>query len=90
MNKYQEAQEYMDMIWNSKGWSRVEINWLAIEQIIELIDKETPKKPIIKRNTHGHIMWGTCDICKSEEPIWFGGRCSNNDCGQRIDWSDEE
>ena len=83
MNKYQEALNYL------KGGNMFgELSNEALESIEVLIDKETPRKPIIKRNTHGHIMWGTCDVCKSEEPIWFGGRCSNNDCGQRVLWKD--
>lgn len=88
MNKYQEALDNLSSI---AEWTQ---NMNSIREYVsklqELVNKETPIKPLIKRNTHGHLMWGTCDVCKSEDPIWFGQRCSNDTCGQKIDWSDEE
>ena len=83
MNKYQEALNYLDFYCSVRHTEQQDL-------LQELVDRETPVKPIIKRSTHGHLMWGTCDVCKSEEAIWFGQRCNNNECGQKQDCSDEE
>ena len=94
MNKYQEALNRIKV--HVPDYKLINNHIVEVDKhsdlckLQELIDRETPMKPIIKRNTHGHIMWGICDICKSREPIWFGQRCSNDTCGQKIDWSDEE
>ena len=80
MSKYQEANRYIDMIWSEPSWSRVDIDWLAIEQIKEILDKETPMKRLYSWNT----MRYHCPKCKEEV---ITERCN---CGQKVDWSDEE
>ena len=55
--------------------------------IKELVDRETPMKPLAQYNTHGTIKWWNCDKCKSPNMLFKGDRCINDDCGQRQDWS---
>lgn len=58
--------------------------------IKELIDKEIPVKPIIT----SYIP--LCHRCHEETVVSNDysmkkyGRCINEECGQRLDWSDEE
>ena len=83
MSKYEEAKGYIDMIWSEPRRSRVDINWLAIEQIKEMLDKEKPMKPIIKS---GGIE--RCGKCKYQYDQHNDYYCSH--CGQCRDWGDEE
>lgn len=86
MSKYQEAKRYIDMIWSKSSWSRVDINWLAIEQIKELIDKETPNEPLWDNN--GYRKCGTCKLRIVSTNNQFISYCSG--CGQKVDWGDKE
>lgn len=59
-----------------------------IEYLFELIDKETPMKPIIESG-----MFEVCKNCGEQghrciDFINEHNYCSN--CGQKIDWSDEQ
>ena len=66
-----------------------------IELIGEIVEKEIPMKPIdIKKPV---LTWGLCPVCKGEYRI-LGGKPNRvflsdkycPDCGQKLDWSDEE
>lgn len=61
------------------------------------IDKQTTKKPRKTETIYGvdgcgevtnKLVLYTCPVC--DEPIHVGRGCSNNECLQKIDWSDEE
>lgn len=54
---------------------------------LDAIEKQIPKKPTHTYKRLGLTVEGCCPVCG--EPVVFGNRCSNNDCGQAIDWSDE-
>lgn len=54
-----------------------------IEQ--ELIDRETPRKPLWDNN--GYIKCNTCKLSLVSTNDQLINYCSN--CGQKIDWSDE-
>lgn len=50
---------------------------------IEALEKQLPKKPVLKRNAYGGIS--VCPICGASD---YGKYCRQ--CGQRIDREEEE
>ena len=48
---------------------------------IEALEKQLPKKPVLKRKAYGGIM--VCPICEVSD---YGKYCRV--CGQRLDWSE--
>lgn len=71
------------------------IEWATM--CAEAIEKQIPKKPRKTETVYGvdgcgevtnKLVLYTCPVC--DEPIHVGRGCSNNDCLQRIDWSDED
>ena len=61
----------------------------------ELVDKETPKKLKRKTDKDGRILW-VCPTCgdvykkfwSEVETVTHRKHCDN--CGQKLDWSEEE
>ena len=53
----------------------------ALDVAIQALEKQIPKKPIDR------CMYKECPICGNVE-IEFCKHCP--DCGQKLDWSDEE
>lgn len=49
--------------------------------IIEALEKQLPKKPVLKRNAYGGIS--VCQICGASD---YGKYCRV--CGQKLDWSE--
>ena len=49
--------------------------------IIEALEKQLPKKPVLKRKAYGGIM--VCPICEVSD---YGKYCRV--CGQKLDWSE--
>ena len=85
MNKYQDALDFIIAATNGGNGMVKELNALQ-----ELVDKATPKKPIIRRGysiEHYH-----CPNCNA-----FIAYCDDEDdyhdycvfCGQAIDWENE-
>lgn len=71
--------------------------WFELNRYDEAIEKQIPKKPRKAETIYGvdgcgettnKLVLYTCPVC--DEPIHVGRGCSNNDCLQRIDWSEEE
>lgn len=92
MNKYQEALNKItftiaDLSSADEGWIK---DSEAVKTIQELVDKATPKKPIVESSGdfNGVPVYDEyyCPSC--------GERVDDTDhhceCGQRLDWSDEE
>lgn len=78
MSKYQEALNFLDFY--------CEIRHVEQQDLLqELIDRETPKKPIELINDERSTTHNCCPKCEVEVDFRY---CS--DCGQRLDWSDEE
>lgn len=50
---------------------------------IEALEKQLPKKPVLKRNAYGGIS--VCPICGASD---YGKYCRR--CGQQINWEEEE
>lgn len=88
-DEYQEAKRFINMILKHPSWSKVYIEWPAIEQLKELVDRETPKKPT--KNDKANHDWNSrfCPNC-GYSLLFKGAGCINNDCRQKIDWSEEE
>ena len=91
MSKYQEAlniwKEDTDGFFDGKNNNQNEINVLQ-----ELVNKATPKKPIVQTfkspYLKSYINKGFCPQCNQE--VEEDNCCSNNDCRQAIDWSSDD
>lgn len=85
MNKYQEALNYL------KGGNMFgELSNEALEAIEVLVGKETPIKPI---NANSFPLCPRCHqetVESTDYSMKKYERCINGECGQAIDWSDEE
>lgn len=68
----------------------VQIEWDAIDEIKELLDKETPMKPIVKTRCgnceSNKILEYLTDDYGDLDYILYYKYCG--DCGQRVDWSE--
>ena len=53
----------------------------ALDTAIEALEKQLPKKPVLKRKAYGGIM--VCPICEASDS---GKYCRY--CGQKLDWSE--
>lgn len=87
MNKYEEALSYFEMedgedVTVTIDWYE---NWLILR---ELVQKETPLKPIWKLAgvTSQRYYVPHCPTC--DNAVTFGRCCGNNDCRQKLDWSE--
>ena len=82
MNKYQEALNYLDFYCSVRHTEQQDL-------LQELVDRETPKKPT--KNDKAIHDWnrGFCPNC-GQWLLFTGSGCINNDCRQKIDWSDGE
>lgn len=72
MKNYKRAKEWINSL--EDEWSRVDIDWEAVDEIRELLDKATPQKPNEKK----------CPNCG--ESHWMQRYCAM--CGQKLDWSE--
>ena len=59
----------------------------AINQAIEALEKQIPKKPIIRKTEDyfGYVKYILCPNCKEVE-FGFNQPCFCERCGQAIDW----
>ena len=85
MNKYQNALRKISRSIGDHNW----FNEYQINLLKELVDKETPMKPIyLGGNKY------SCKNCSMAFELSSKVRFVNNQycdvCGQKIDWSDEE
>ena len=63
----------------------------AMEVAIKALEKQIPKKPILANNMMTKDKFLMCPCCKFRFPdslVFLKTRCWN--CGQKLDWSDEE
>ena len=83
MNKYQEAyQRLTNRIYKN---DHIEDVYKDLEVVGELVDKATPKKPIIKC-VLGYYEC-VCPTCNNSAVIYLN-HCEC--CGQKLDWSKVE
>lgn len=95
MNNYKEAKSWLGELQKNPSWTLTEINWPAVDQLCELVDREMPKKPI-KHKTRKYktqpFIW-VCPNCDKALPLWFDEEPNEVDtycgcCGQHLDWSE--
>ena len=76
MNKYQEALNWLRVSTSSKEHDE------RFELLQELVDKETPMKPIVEIYMGREVIG--CGVCGE---VVMDEYCTG--CGQRIDWREE-
>ena len=87
MNKHEEYQEALDFYW--KVYEEHHLGMLArhyIDILKELVDKETPKKVIIKKYGDFNIGDYYCPHCNQQINEEFEPKYCK-DCGKALDWS---
>ena len=82
-----KVREAIERVKNFPGWNRDDL-WIGMEDmeeltetILEALEKQLPKKPVLKRKAYGGIM--VCPICEVSD---YGKYCRH--CGQKIKWSE--
>ena len=63
----------------------------AFQMAIQALEKQIPKKPIFANNMMTKDKFLMCPCCEFRFPdslVFLKTRCWN--CGQKLDWSDEE
>ena len=100
MNKYQEAlktfKHVIRKLCSLDDTYYQEEFELEEKALQELVDKATPKMPKVSQEPYDdgitddirYIDLNYCDTCGSL--LTAGKCCSNNDCRQAIDWSEDE
>ena len=76
----------------ASGKSKLEYTrFEAFCKAIEALEKQIPKKPIIRKTEDyfGNVKHTLCPNCKETEFV-FAQPCFCHHCGQAIDWSDGE
>lgn len=87
MNKYQEALDLLSNTIKDNLISFDDTEKKAVETLQELVDKATPTKP---------SCWGDgydiydCPKCGESYEIDYEKYDHCPECGQKLDWSDEE
>lgn len=82
MNKYQEALEFLCDNSKLTQFNIGQSQW-ASETLQELVDKETPKKPLPPKDT---FFLHQCPNCKVD---FIGSSIDRCQCGQKIGWNEE-
>lgn len=92
MNKYQEALNIFceQNIFNCISKDILNENYLILQ---ELVDKATPKKLV--KEVDGRWARYFCPCCNKEIESAFDNRIVNKwkhcyECGQKLDWSEDE
>lgn len=60
----------------------------AIQCAISALEKQIPKKPILDTIFPSGVRWYLCPVCKHNNIEKNDNYCHN--CGQALDWSEEE
>ena len=101
MNKYQEALEFLrseDV--TAWGNDKIELLYFHLDNIEELVDKATPKKPPKEYVVDGtHYICPSCGYLietysnmhdKNYKRVVINTSCYCSKCGQKLDWRNEE
>lgn len=94
MNKYEDAEKWIDEIWTSSTWSRSDIVWcITADRLRELIKKETPMKPHLEGDgySNGELVYDTwvCPNCEKHYEVDYDKYDYCPNCGQRLEYEDE-
>lgn len=89
MNKFEEALTFLrseDL--TALDNANLELLYFHLDNIEELVDKATPKKPIIIPNNMNLLAY-RCPVCVKRTYTNFRRNyCS--ECGQALDWSEDD
>ena len=88
--KYEElVKKLKDDAVESDLFNEEEEEWLSM--IIGALEKQMPKKPIIRETEDyfGYVKYILCPNCEKVE-FGFNQPCFCEHCGQAIDWSDNK
>lgn len=93
MNNYQDKLKTVKKYTLDPKYSRYPVASIrpvlryCLERLQELVDKETPKKPIEAPEQWNKYYW-VCPTCEKLNPRVFNlNYCGY--CGQKIDWSED-
>ena len=66
----------------------------ALELGVKALEKQIPKKPIYEGDGYsdGHLVYDTwiCPLCEKRYEVDYDDYDYCQNCGQKIDWSDEK
>ena len=82
---------YMQIEDENNDCKFTEDDYKANEMAIQALEKQIPKKPIFANNMMTKDKFLMCPCCEFRFPdslVFLKTRCWN--CGQKLDWSDEE
>ena len=82
---------YMQIEDKNNDCKFTEDDYKANEMAIQALEKQIPKKPIFANNMMTKDKFLMCPCCEFRFPdslVFLKTRCWN--CGQKLDWSDEE
>ncbi len=77
-----KAKEWIEMIKEHPNWRRVDIDWEAVDEIKEIMEKAMAKKPV--------CFYGAEDepLCPNCHNVLDGTEEYCEICDQRLDWSE--
>ena len=91
LEKLKNMRLYMQIEDENNDCKFTEDDYKANEMAIQALEKQIPKKPIFANNMMTKDKFLMCPCCEFRFPdslVFLKTRCWN--CGQKLDWSDEE
>ena len=91
IEKLKNMRLYMQIEDENNDCKFTEDDYKANEMAIQALEKQIPKKPIFANNMMTKDKFLMCPCCEFRFPdslVFLKTRCWN--CGQKLDWSDEE
>ena len=91
IEKLKNMRLYMQIEDKNNDCKFTEDDYKANEMAIQALEKQIPKKPIFANNMMTKDKFLMCPCCEFRLPdslVFLKTRCWN--CGQKLDWSDEE
>ena len=91
IEKMKNMRLYMQIEDKNNDCKFTEDDYKANEMAIQALEKQIPKKPIFANNMMTKDKFLMCPCCEFRFPdslVFLKTRCWN--CGQKLDWSDEE
>ena len=91
IEKLKNMRLYMQIEDENNDCKFTEDDYKANEIAINALEKQIPKKPIFANNMMTKDKFLMCPCCEFRFPdslVFLKTRCWN--CGQKLDWSDEE
>lgn len=91
IEKLKNMRLYMQIEDENNDCKFTEDDYKANEMAIQALEKQIPKKPIFANNMMTKDKFLMCPCCEFRFPdslVFLKTRCWN--CGQKLDWSNEE